>query len=101
MELAISEIIGRRQIAAFQELGRTVERRRGRTRCQLETRYRVAVGAGLEYGDGRLGRRRIGVGVDRATGADQILVIEERTAERALKKMIGQYVLARQSVQRR
>src|ERR1019366_10265215 len=34
-------------------------------------------------------------------GTNQILVIEKRAAERALKKTIGQYVLARQSKQRR
>ncbi len=46
-------------------------------------------------------RRRIRVGVFRRAGANQVLVIEERAAECALKEVVGEHELLREPVQRR
>ncbi len=53
----------------------------------------------LEDRNGRFRRRRVGIGVNRCAGAYQVLVIQERAAECALKKMIGEHEFLRQTIE--
>jgi hypothetical protein len=101
VELAVAEIVGGRDIAAVLKLGRFVQ---GGGFCvlrRLEPRHKVSGRVPVEHRDGRFRRRPIRVGIDRRTGANQVLVIEEGTAERALKKIISEHEVLRQSEQRR
>ena len=58
---------------------------------RLQPRQVMARGILLEHGDGGFRRRRIGIRIFRRAGADQVLVIQERTAERALEKIVGEH----------
>ena len=51
----------------------------------------------FEYGDGRFRRRRIRVRIERRAGANQVLVIEEGTAEGALEEIVGENVFLRET----
>ena len=57
-------------------------------------------GVVFEHGNRRIRRCRIGAGIFRRAGADQILMVEERAAECALKKIIGKHEFPGQGVQR-
>ena len=91
VEFAVAEIVGRRDIAALRESRRFVQGRALCVRGLLEPRQIMSRGILLEYRDGRLRRRRIGIGIFRRAGTDQVLVIQERTAECALEKIIGEH----------
>ncbi len=100
VELAVAEIAGRCDIAASLELGRPVERRSRRVFGPREPRQIVAGAIRVEDRNGRPGLRLLRIRVLRRTGADQILMVQERAAEGPLEKIVRQYVFARERIKR-
>ena len=98
VELAVAEIVRRRDIAALHEFGRPVERRGRRIRGRLEPRQIAARRRRVSSTaiDG-LAAAVSATGVLRRAGADQILVVEERAAERALEEVVRQHVFTRRA----
>ena len=86
-------LVLRRQVAVADEARRTGQgaARRAGSCDQTNATARV----GLDGADQLLGRRAVGVGVLGRAGADEVLVVQERAAERAHEEVVGERVATR------
>ena len=100
-ELAVAEVVCGRDVAALRELRRSIERGGGSAGGGLQARQKVAGGVRLQDRDRWLRGRAIGIRILGRAGADQVLMVQERAAERPLKKVIRQHVLAGEREQAR